>query len=296
MSKKALLVGINYIGTSSQLSGCINDVKNMRSFLLNHCGYTSDNIRMLIEEPNNTLPTKQNMETNLRWLVNNVRSGDTLVFHFSGHGSNITDRSKDESDGKDEVLCPLDYEKAGIISDDWLHTNVLRMVPAGATLYSFTDCCNSGTMMDLKFNYRSLCALRTGQVKKGMPYVSRDWTDRFSFSVENQLPDLQGNIVLFSGCQDPQTSADTAFNGVSQGAFSYCLQECLKRNLERVNTNTNTPTTNANTTTITRFKRGTLKLMDILKEVNCRLDIHGFEQNSQMSLSSMLMVERTLDL
>jgi hypothetical protein len=285
MSKKAVLVGINYIGTKNQLSGCINDVKNMRSFLVNHCGYNADDTRLLTEEQNSIWPSKQNIETQLRWLVANTKAGDTLVFYFSGHGSNIPDRSGDERDGLDEVLCPVDYEKAGIISDDWLYTNVARLVPRDATLYSFTDCCNSGSMMDLKCNYISLCALRRGNIRKGMPYVTGEWSDRFSFSLENNLPDITGNVVLFSGCGDPETSADTVFNGLSQGAFSYCLQECLKSNLERV------PGTQTQ-----RFKRNNLKLLSILKEVKCRLDIHGFKQTAQMSASSMRMGERTLDL
>ena len=32
--KKALLVGINYTSTGSQLSGCINDTENLKQFLL----------------------------------------------------------------------------------------------------------------------------------------------------------------------------------------------------------------------------------------------------------------------
>jgi hypothetical protein len=32
--KRALLIGINYIGSSNQLNGCINDVANIKSFLI----------------------------------------------------------------------------------------------------------------------------------------------------------------------------------------------------------------------------------------------------------------------
>jgi hypothetical protein len=32
--KRALLIGINYTGTSSALRGCINDVKNLKQFLV----------------------------------------------------------------------------------------------------------------------------------------------------------------------------------------------------------------------------------------------------------------------
>ena len=39
MSKFALLIGINYKGTSNELNGCINDVMNMRDVLIKHFGY-----------------------------------------------------------------------------------------------------------------------------------------------------------------------------------------------------------------------------------------------------------------
>lgn len=35
--RKALLIGINYYGTSNELRGCINDVHNMRQFLNRGC-------------------------------------------------------------------------------------------------------------------------------------------------------------------------------------------------------------------------------------------------------------------
>ena len=32
--KKALLIGINYTGTANELNGCINDVMNMKTALI----------------------------------------------------------------------------------------------------------------------------------------------------------------------------------------------------------------------------------------------------------------------
>ena len=31
--KKALLIGINYVGTNSELNGCINDIYSMKNYL-----------------------------------------------------------------------------------------------------------------------------------------------------------------------------------------------------------------------------------------------------------------------
>ena len=59
----------------------------------------------------------------VQWLVEGAQSGDSLFFHYSGHGTHQKDVSpdKDESDGQDEALCPSDYPTAGLIVDDDLH-------------------------------------------------------------------------------------------------------------------------------------------------------------------------------
>ena len=46
MIKKALLIGINYVGSEYELSGCINDVKNVRQFLTDNCKFSSSNIKL----------------------------------------------------------------------------------------------------------------------------------------------------------------------------------------------------------------------------------------------------------
>lgn len=40
-----------------------------------------------------------------------------LFFHCSGYGSQVRDISKDESNGRDVTICPIDFEAAGMITD-----------------------------------------------------------------------------------------------------------------------------------------------------------------------------------
>ncbi len=49
-NKFALLVGINYIGTPNELSGCINDVIMVRKYLIEKRGYLDSNIVMMRED------------------------------------------------------------------------------------------------------------------------------------------------------------------------------------------------------------------------------------------------------
>ena len=45
--KVALLVGINYQGSESELNGCENDVESTKEVLVNHYGFKEENIRLL---------------------------------------------------------------------------------------------------------------------------------------------------------------------------------------------------------------------------------------------------------
>lgn len=281
MIKKALLIGINYVGSQYELKGCINDVKNVRSFLTDNCKFSSSNIKLLSEEQEeNEKPTRLNMENGIRWLVSDNMPGDILVLHYSGHGGNVIDRSTDETDGKDETILPLDFESAGEITDDWLYENLVTKVPKDVTLWCFLDSCHSGTAVDLKHNYQSNCKYKKGVIPENLVYKKEEWTDSFMYTFERSRV-VAGNVCLLSGCQDKETSADAYINRTGQGAFTYCLLETLKSNLQE---------------TTLRYKNGILKLKGILKEINCRLDINGFTQNTQISLSRKETFDLTLNL
>lgn len=273
MVKKALLVGINYKNTPNELKGCINDIKHINDILVNNCKYVPENIKVLTDDIPDSLPTKSNIEENIKSLIADSKEGDTLIFYYSGHGSNIKDKTKDEKDKKDELLIPLDCDEQGAISDDWLFENVISKVPENVTLWCFSDSCFSGTVMDLKYNYNTKTKYK-GKDKKPTEYKSEEWTDKFEFSVERSK-DVLGNVFLFSGCLDKETSLDVFVSNENQGAFSYCLIELMKNNF------------------ITEgvFDPKDVKLRNILKEINARLIMNKFDQKCQLSMSKQENIE-----
>lgn len=101
------------------------------------------------EQDYRRIPTKRNIRDALRWLVEGSQSGDSLVFHYSGHGSRVLDRDGDELDGYDEALVPLDYETEGRMLDDEINATIVRPLPRGAMLHAVIDTCFSGTFLDL---------------------------------------------------------------------------------------------------------------------------------------------------
>uniref|UniRef100_A0A453JZV4 Uncharacterized protein n=1 Tax=Aegilops tauschii subsp. strangulata TaxID=200361 RepID=A0A453JZV4_AEGTS len=157
-NKRALLVGINYTGTAAELPGPINDVKCMSFLLTLKYGFPSDCILVLTDEERDPYrrPTRANILVAMRWLVHGCSSGDSLVFHFSGHGDQEEDKDGDEQDGQDESICPLDWQLNGAIVDDEINEAIVRPLVQGVRLHAIIDACRSGTVLDLP----NLCQIK----------------------------------------------------------------------------------------------------------------------------------------
>jgi len=245
MTKRALLVGINYPGTSHALRGCVNDVHAILDLLTTHYGFDQNNIGVLTDE----LATTQNIKDSLDWLVRDAIPGDTLFFHYSGHGSQIMDDSDPdyEPDGLDEILCPVDLDwNTKVIRDDDLK-RVFDKVPLGVNLTAVLDCCHSGGGMDHSSQHQPLgSAVRSlkqqptmeddedirsrylpppseVQAKIGTREVDMGFKER-----SLQTRDIDKTGMMISGCQSHQTSADAYIDGKYRGACTYYLIDTLK--------------------------------------------------------------------
>lgn len=158
--RKSLLIGISYRNSIRPLGGCINDVKNVRQFLVERYGFPTSPDAMVIltdegREDAAHLPTKANIIRWMRWLVADARAGDSLFLHYSGHGGQTPDLGADgdEIDAMDETILPVDYEQAGQIVDDDMHEILVRHLPPGVRLTVIFDSCHSGTALDLPYVY-----------------------------------------------------------------------------------------------------------------------------------------------
>ncbi|CAH9069633.1 unnamed protein product [Cuscuta europaea] len=208
--KKALIIGICYRNSGNELKGCINDAKCMRHLLLKRFNFPPESILMLTEEEKGPyrIPTKHNIRMAINWLVQGCQAGDSLVFHYSGHGSQQRNYSGDEVDGYDETLCPLDFETQGMILDDEINVTLVRPLPCGVKLHAIIDACHSGTMLDLPF----LCRMdRNGKC---------GWEDHRPRS-GTWKGTSGGEVICFSGCDDHQTSADTDVTSTGAMTFSF---------------------------------------------------------------------------
>jgi len=152
---RAVLIGINYVGQNGQLSGCHNDVHNVKSYLMDCHGFLAENITVLLDDGISISPTRQNILRAYEQLVAESKAGDVVFCHYSGHGGRLRDDDGDEADGYDETLVPLDYETSGQIRDDALFKVLVHPMAAGVTMTCLMDCCHSGTVLDLPYKFKA---------------------------------------------------------------------------------------------------------------------------------------------
>ncbi|KAI9840677.1 MAG: hypothetical protein M1838_003944 [Thelocarpon superellum] len=158
--RKALLIGINYYGSSHQLKGCINDAYNMREYLVRGRGYSSDpaDMVMLTDAPENRgtpyEPTGHNMMSAFQWLVTGNRPGDSVFISYSGHGGQVPDPDGDRDSGFDDTICPVDFERRGQITSDTLHKAIVSPMHPAVRLTIVFDCCHSGSAVELPYVFR----------------------------------------------------------------------------------------------------------------------------------------------
>ena len=214
MTKRALLIGCNYSTIpGAQLKGCINDVVNVRNMLVDAYGYSVQNMVVLRDdnpESATTMPTRSNILAGLKDIVAKSVAGDEIWIHFSGHGTQVNDKSANPDEAQDETIVPCDFKSAGLIIDDEIFDIIKDSV--ATTIIAF-DSCHSGTAVDLGYSI-NYDAGKLSTVKNNAKSIANP------------------NIFMFSGCRDNQTSADAFSNFEKEpiGAFTDAFLETLRLN------------------------------------------------------------------
>ncbi|KAK8098645.1 caspase domain-containing protein [Apiospora kogelbergensis] len=254
--RKALLIGINYFGQRGQLRGCINDVKNMSGYLVEHFGYKREDMVILTDDQQNPMsqPTKQNILRAMHWLVKDARPNDSLFFHYSGHGGQTKDLDGDEADGYDEVIYPVDFRSVGHITDDEMHRIMVRPLQPGVRLTAIFDSCHSGTALDLPYIYSTQGVLKEpnlakeagqgllgvissysqgdmgGVAKNVMSFFKKATNGDDAYNRTMATKTSPADVVMLSGSKDDQTSADATIASQATGAMSWAFITALKKN------------------------------------------------------------------
>jgi hypothetical protein len=217
--RKAVTIGINYFGQSGELRGCINDSHCMIHLLKTRFGFNDRDILALADDRQDPVlvPSRQNILNAIQWLMSDLQPGDSLFFHYSGHGSQSRNRTGDEA--MDSTLCPVDYKSAGMIIDDELSARLINPLPPGVKMHVVIDACHSGTVLDLPWN----CRFSQGKVY---------WASSYGGHGPASHKGTAGGLAIqFSACTDEQTAADTnALSGnVSTGAATFSFIQGIEQ-------------------------------------------------------------------
>jgi len=234
---RALLVGVaDYLVLDADLKGPAADVRLMAETLAAR-GVAPGAMLALTSDPAGLpagvasgAPTKAEILAAMQALADQAQPGDTVVFYFSGHGSQAPDMSGDEGGGYDEILLPADAAgwkgQIGAVEnalvDDELQAWARQLTGRGVRLVGLIDACHSAT------GFRALGAQGN---PRGLPPEALSVPDDVT-PAESGTPEplLEGEFVFLYSSQSDQRSFEYPLADGSEwhGEFTLRLAEVLR--------------------------------------------------------------------
>lgn len=247
MAKRALLAGINQYKYARSLKGCVNDVHNIIDILTNIYGFSSNEIRTLLNEN----VTRNSLVNQLSWFLDKLKEGDVLFFYFSGYGSTIRVQEfdgKKHEDHFEEALCLYDIDFRNpdtfLLDDDF--NCILDLIPNGVSLTICIDSCHSGPVIG---DLNSLISEKEVPLpnKKTKIRFMRSQADpaltsnRKSINIKKLCSRIRDNKacqklidnngtkhILLTGCKDGRLCLEDFINRDYCGAFTYTLCKMIR--------------------------------------------------------------------
>ncbi|REK84930.1 caspase family protein [Streptomyces inhibens] len=228
----SLHVGLNrvdpaeYGGWDGQLVACDNDAHDMAR-LARGAGFGTTTL--LTSDG-----TVENVTAELRRAAKTLKSGDILLFTYSGHGGQVprADGADAEPDAFDETLVFYDRE----FLDDELHREFGRFA-RGVRILALLDCCHSGTGIEVREfltpeamqeQFQTRDPRRIENTARLMPVVKQhEIYQRDKDFFQELQRDLAAHksrqpaagALLISACQDNQLASDGDVNGKFTGTL-----------------------------------------------------------------------------
>lgn len=222
----ALLVGINQYDPASNVSslrGCVNDARTMEAYLQER---VSQEINCKTKTLLNEQATYDAIVDGFRSHLGQAKSQDTVLFWFSGHGSQEPAPEVFwhlEPDRKNETLVCYDSRTPNgkDLADKELAYLIGELAKQSPHIVVVLDCCHSGS--GTRDPLQLVAERRIPETTKVRSL------DSYVFPA-NQLDFPRGKHIVFSSCRDYQTAKEYKdWDNNDRGAFSYFLTEALKR-------------------------------------------------------------------
>jgi metacaspase-1 len=236
---RAVLVGVgDYRHLDADLRGPPADVALMAATLVAR-GVPPGNITALTTDPAMDgmppgvvlgEPTREAILTAMDH-AGQSQAGDTVLFYFSGHGSQAPDRNGDEVSGNDQILLPADArgwrgavgDVENAIVDDELQDWARGLLARGVRVVGMIDACHSGT------GFRALSGGATARVVPPDLLGAPEGAPPETVAAQ---PDLPGDFVFLYASQADQRSFEYPLDpgnpdGRWQGGFTLAMTRAL---------------------------------------------------------------------
>jgi len=234
----ALHIGINNVDLSNEfynyanippLNGCINDMRNLASFLKSKLKDILTEQILLSSDSykKELLPTGDNiLKTVKRWSLGSDEQEIFIIITYSGHGTPVPDNSEDEGDNKDEAwVC---YDR--FLLDDELRAEFANF-NSNTKILVVSDSCHSGTMIK-NTNFDRVSEEKKKKVRfvpynvaNGIILHSLNRNRTTSRNVVNTSPKSGASVKLLAACEDHEYAQEVDGAGV----FTTALLKTLNK-------------------------------------------------------------------
>lgn len=217
----ALFIGINAY-KSAPLSGCVPDIRAMYELMTRDRRIRPRACQVYLDKA----ATRANILQGFHWL--GTTGAERLFIFYSGHGTRLLDVDGDE-DGTpfDQAICPVDYEKSGLILDDDMAL-IISTFPAQSRVVMHLDSCFSGGS-ERGIITQWLSRLRNRRQPRGLrPGLISEATRQLTYSQRQRFGMLPPkDILLISGCRDFEVAEEAFLGHEYRGAMSYFTERAL---------------------------------------------------------------------
>ena len=237
----ALLVGIDTYKAPGvpPLRGSVNDVEAMRQFLVNQLGVPADHIRTLTNEQATRAKILHEFQ---EFLIGNrdIKFNDQILFHFSGHGSQMPNTTGTEPDGLDETIVAYDSRT----SDPYIYDIPDKTIAAllkqlaqkkGDRITVILNSCHSGSGTRRVELPGAVCT-RLAPSDTTLPPIDLNADIKGGFSTRGIGPSgwarPENSYVLLAACRDRELAREyrVLVDGqeVNHGVLTYFILQALR--------------------------------------------------------------------
>lgn len=209
---KALFVGVQYsLIPSIAIPSCEQDIATSKQ-KIQELYPDCINVRV-VSESSEIKPTRKNILESIAWLVEDIKPGQHIFFHYSGHGGELIGKDGAYKSIFENCIYPCKGKKLQIILDEEIRKALIEKVPKGSKCFIVMDSYSGNATISLEHTWQT----------------AEDHTLYYIQDLE--MPSLEGKIIVLSSCQSEDAPMNpAAIYGQTGGVLSTILPQILDKN------------------------------------------------------------------